>query len=345
MPEKLPNSLFSKIRGNLVYLLIVFPVILIILVLIFLDILFRAFRQADYSDLVLALGLFLLSAILITTKYWVLLDGKVGFTRLLRSDGLSYFINQFIPIPTEALRVTGLHLIADAETGWASAMIILDFLLNFFMRLVACVVVLQLPAVHKPHIKILSSSVAFLVMTGILIWFYNNPEKVRTLIRSILFRVPFVKKEEANRYAVNLAEALRTVRIGQLVTAWLISLAIWVLFAAFFYEGLAIFNISLPFLQAATMALLALILSPPSTPIMIIFQQIVVSVGLLALKVTSPEYVIVYAFIIQGIQIFVWLIPAIWAVTSTKTTLAKLTGSAQEYMPRIRFKRIEGRDH
>jgi hypothetical protein len=280
-----------------------------------------------------------LSSILITTKYWLLLDRKVGFTRLLRSDGLSYLINQFIPIPTEALRVTGSHLIANTETGCASARIILDFLLNFFMRLVACVVILQIPAAHKPHIKLLSSGLVFLIMTGILIWFYNNPEKVRTLVRGILIRIPFVKKEGAEQYAINLADALKSVRLGQLVAAWVISLAIWILFAAFFYEGLAIFNISLPFPQAATLALLALILSPPSTPIMIIFQQIIVSLGLIAIKVIPPEYAILYAFIIQGIQIFVWLIPAIWAVTTTGTTLAKLAGSAQDYLPVIRIRR------
>jgi Lysylphosphatidylglycerol synthase TM region len=339
MSEKQDSADRTKNQNRLSYFLVIPPAILVILVIVFIDNVGHAFRLADLSDLLIALFIFFCASLLISLKFRVLLDGKASFTRMLRSDGLSFFINQIVPIPSEALRVTGLYLVTGVDTGWASARMILDFLLNLFMRILAGIVILMIPAPHRPHIKLLSSGMIFIALTGVLIWFYNHPGQVRVLVKAVLSKVPFVKKENAARYAEDLAVSLQAIRLSQLAFAWALSLLIWILFAAFFYEGLAIFNINLPISQMLVVALLALVIAPPSTPIMIIFQQILVSIGLLALKILDLETVIVYAFILQGIQVLYWIFPAAWAMVTTNATFAKLAASAQDYLPSLRRKR------
>jgi uncharacterized membrane protein len=309
---------------------VIAPIVLLAFCVVFFRNLSVVFHSANLQNIGYAVGLFLLAAMLISLRYWLLLDKVVPFSRLFRSDGLAYFIVQFIPIPAQVFRVTSLYLSTQTDSGWVSAKAVLDFMLNTFMRLLAAVLVIMLLSSNSVHLRIILPSITLLGMTGVLIWLYRNPNMVEDKMGRILKRVPFIKDESATTFTKGLAEALKSVRGGQLAVAWLISMVTWALFALVFYQGLLALNLHLNANQALISVFLALTLSPPSGPLMIVFQQVVVTLGLRTLGYMSSDQAVGYSLLMQGVQVFFWLLVGTWAILSTNVRLKELAETAEK---------------
>lgn len=309
---------------------VIAPIVLLAFCVVFFRNLRIVFNSANLQNIGYASGLFLLAALLISLRYWLLLDRIVLFSRLFRSDGLAYFTVQFIPIPAQVFRVTSLYLSSQTDSGWVSVKAVLDFMLNIFMRLLAAVIVIMLLSSNSVHLRIILPSITLLGMTGALIWLYRNPNLVEDKMGGILKRVPFIKDESATTFTKGLAEALKSVRGGQLAIAWLISVVTWALFALMFYQGLLAIDLHMDSTKGLISVFLALTLSPPSGPLMIFLQQVVVTLGLRTMGYMSSDQAVGYSLLMQGVQVFFWLLVGTWAILSTNVRLKELAETAEK---------------
>jgi hypothetical protein len=251
---------------------VIAPIVLLAFCVVFFRNLSIVFNSANLQNIDYASGLFLVAALLISLRYWLLLDRIVPFRRLFRSDGLAYFTVQFIPIPAQVFQVTSLYLSSQTDSGRVSAKAVLDFMLIIFMRLLAAVIVIMLLSSNSVHLRIVLPSITLLCMTGALIWLYRNPNLVEEKMGGILKRVPFIKDESATTFTKGLAEALKSVRGGQLAIAWLISVVTWALFALMFYQALLAIDLHMDSIKGLISVFIALTLSPPSGPLMFFLQ-------------------------------------------------------------------------
>jgi uncharacterized membrane protein YbhN (UPF0104 family) len=129
----------KKVMGRRVWLVAGLVIVILALLGVFADIkkVFELISDMDWLILGAAAVGFVVSVLLITTRWRYILDFQPKFLSTLQADGISYSGKFFVPIPLAILRVVTLSMLTPMSISGASPGAVIDRLVGFIMRLIA----------------------------------------------------------------------------------------------------------------------------------------------------------------------------------------------------------------
>ncbi len=218
---------------------------------------------------------------------------------------------------------------------------LVDRLLEMMMRLLAFILVLILVAARSTDAN---TTATILISLGLfagaiagLAWIAKHRESVTNNLATWLGRLPRLNKAQIHSLTDNLLQGL--VYAGstrRLVTGFLISLVMWTCFLGFHYMTIAAPPEPLLFKQTLLIALIVLVVIPPSTPAMIgVYHTIVIGV-LVGLRLTDINRAVIYAILLHLPQLAIWLLAGTFAYSQSDVKFNQLLHATKEHAGQLK---------
>jgi len=210
---------------------------------------------------------------------------------------------------------------------------VVERLLEVIMRLITLIVLLTIftAGYADATLALLLGTILIVVTLGAISLLLKHREKVVSRLVVWLSRLPFLSRKQLRDNLNKLIQGLDAASSRQRLTVGLlISLIMWTFFLAFQYLALyAVPSIFMPWETTLAIALIVLIMVPPSTiPMIGIYQMIVIGL-LLALQVVNTTEATTYAIILFLPQMICWMIFGIWALFRTDVKFSDLLQAAE----------------
>ena len=279
------------------------------------------------GGLILVVGFILISA-----RWRFVLADKPKLTETFHADSIGYMVTVLSPIPGPAVRVVALTQSTKVPISSASPAMVIDLTLGVVMRLVAFIIAIVINlSLTQALFTILISSGLIVLVLGFVIWVARNPDKVLPAISGVLARVPGMRGERLEQTIFNLRAGLTSLSSTRsIIIALLFSIAMWSCFLIFHYLGFVAMPIDLATRDMLTLAAAALVILPPSAPAMIGVYQGVLVAFLILFRITDSSTLTAYAILVFAVQLFLWIILGIWALTRTHLRLRDLIRQSRD---------------
>jgi uncharacterized protein (TIRG00374 family) len=308
----------KKVMSRRVWLAIGFVILILALLGVFADIkkVFELISDVDLLILGAAAVGFVVSVLLITTRWRYILDFQPKFLSTLQADGISYLGKFFVPIPLAILRVVTLSMLTPMSISGASPGAVIDRLVGFIMRLIALgLTLIFISNVPLSPGLVLGGILLILALFGLTIWLVRNAEKILPKLAGFIARLPGMSEDSLQGIMSNLQHGLISVgSTRKLIIALLISLVMWTFFLFFYALSFFALGFRVNTNEIFTMAAAVLVVLPPSNPAMIgVYQGIIVAV-LLPFGYLDVTEATAFAILIFVVQFIIWFILAIWGL-------------------------------
>lgn len=160
-----------------------------------------------------------------------------------------------------------------------------------------------------------------IVLFGGLIWLVNHLDQTAHWL-SLMPRI------DEKRVRGTLTEVQKAVDSAgssrSLLFSLLYTLVIMLCFTLFHYLVWAAFPLDLPWRKMLTLSLAALVVVPPTAPLMIGAYQGLLVGTLAVFRVLDASSLMAYAILVQAMQIIFWIIVGVWVLFRTKNSVRDL---------------------
>jgi len=319
------------ITVGLVILLIIFLFLLVDVGAV-IDIL----RQADWGLLLLGVPFLLLCYLLLLIRWRYLLANAPTLKETAHVLFSGLMVSITTPIPNSPFRVVAISRTTDVKATTATSSIAVEYLDSFILRLIGLTLgaVLFLGQLRGGENTLVIGLGTVILLVAVLFLLVSKRERIAAPLTRALARVPRFGEERAERASsavVDLLEGTGTPK--DFGVALLISLAYWVCALVFYYLALQALGLEsrVPLLLVA---LGALFLVPPASPMMPgIFHSVLIA-PLVAVKWLSAESATAYAVVLHAIMMVVLIILGTWGLSRMDLNLGELMAEIRQYVQR-----------
>lgn len=289
-------------------------------------------RLTNWKTMLIGGLILIVGFIFISSRWRFVLPDKPKLLETFHADSIGYMFTVLSPIPGPAVRVVALTQSTKVPISSASPAMIIDLTLGVIMRMVAFIIAIVINlSLSRALFTILIGSVLIVVVLGIVIWVARNPNKFLPAISGILSRIPGMKGDRLEQSIFNLQAGLTTLRSTRsIIIAMLLSIVMWGCFLIFHYLGFVAMPINLVTRDMLILAAAALVILPPSAPAMIGVYQGVLVGFLILFRITDSSTLTAYAILVFAVQLFLWIIFGIWALTRTRLRLGGLIQQSRD---------------
>jgi uncharacterized protein (TIRG00374 family) len=291
--------------------------IFLLLSLVDMGAVFDLLRRADWRLLLAATGFLLLCYGLLAVRWRYVLANQPGLAKTshILSSGLMFSI--ITPIPNSPFRVVVMDRTTPVKATAATSSILIEYVLSFILRLVglALIVVLWVGSLRGAERPLVVGAGVVGLMVLLLFVVFSRAEQIAPILARALQRLPRIDAERAERISSTAVEGLASMgsprRFG---VALLLSLAYWLCALAFYYLALQALGLESR-VPHEVLAIGALFLVPPASPLMPgIFHSVMIA-PLVALKWLEAEPATAYAAILHAVQMVCLIVLGVWGLS------------------------------
>lgn len=323
-------------RQILISLGLVILIIVLLFALVDVGVVFQVLLKADWRFLLLGTGCLLLAYGLITLRTRYLLSSQPGYLDTLKVDGSGFMLSILIQIPNSAYRVLVFNRTTSVEIPKATSAMVVEIFQGSISRLVALALAVGLLAadLRGAEQPLVLGVILVGVLLAVLFWSVGHTEQIEPKLAGGLERVPHVDEDRAGRISSTLVGGLESAgsprRFG---VAFLFTLGLWLCGFAFYFLAARAFELDVP-IPYFLVALVTLILAPPSSPLMAgIFHGLVVA-PLVALNLLGVEAATAYAVLVHAIQMVCLLALGLWGLSQMDINLGELLAELRKRVGR-----------
>jgi uncharacterized membrane protein YbhN (UPF0104 family) len=291
-------------------------ILLLLLTLVDVDAIFDMLRYADWRLLLLAIACLLLSYGIFTLRTRYLLSNKAGFLETLHVDNSGFMLSILMQIPNSVYRAIALNRTTPVEMSRASSAVVVEFSQGTILRLIGLVLVVVLLAgdIQGNEEPLLVGVGIVGLLLAILFAAVSYGEQIEPRLTEGLAYVPLVDKRRASGISSAVIGGLRNAGSpGRFAIALLLSLGYWAFGLGFYYFTLRAFELDVPML---IVALTALIIAPPFSPMMPgIFHGLLIA-PLIGLQLLESAQATAYAVLLHAIQMIILIVLGAWGIAS-----------------------------
>lgn len=290
-------------------------------------------RGADWRWL-LAGWIFLLLGIgMISVRWRYLLHQSPSYSQVIKSDGMSFLTTSLSPVPAPALRVLTISQISQVTISQSTTGMLIERVIEQILR-VACLL-LALLFFSRSLISplALSANVVGIILILLLVfWLLRSPSRASDLLSNWVGRIPKLDESRARGFINSLVHGfIMAGSPGRFITAFLISLAMWVSFLGFQIMILLALGQELSFLKLVGLALATLAVVPPSAPAMPGLYHGIVIASLGILGILDASTITTYAILSHILQLSIWLPLGVWGFLRTDLRLQELLVTGKKF--------------
>lgn len=311
-------------------LLITIGLVVLLIVLLFtlvdMEAMFDLLRQADWRLLLVGTGFLLLCYGLLAIRWRYVLANQPSLVKTLHilSSGLMFSI--ITPIPNSPFRVVVMDRTTPVKATEATSSILIEYVLSFILRLVGLALgtVLWVGSLRGAEWPLLLGAGVVGLMVVILFALFSRAEQIAPILARALQRLPRIDSERADRISSAAVQGLASAgsprRFGG---ALLLSLAYWLCALAFYYLTLRSLGLESR-VPHEVVAIGALFLVPPATPMMPgIFHGAIIA-PLVALKWLGAEPATAYAVLLHSLQMLCLIVLGGWGLSRLDLSMGEI---------------------
>jgi len=201
-----------------------------------------------------------------------------------------------------------------------------DYLLSIVSRFISIFfLVILIPTVLDSIWSLVGSTLMVVALLAGLVWLVNHLDQAFTVLARWLGAMPRMSEEGVRHTLEQVREGLETAGSTRgLLVGLLYSLGILFCFTLYHYLAWAALPLDLTWRQMLVLSMAALVVLPPTSPLMIGIYQVTL-VGALALfRIVDINILTAYALLVHGMQLIFWLSAGSWALSRTKISLRDL---------------------
>ncbi len=272
----------------------------------------------------------------ITVRWHYLLVQKPDWLKLFQGDSIAYMINMITPIPVMVSRSVTTNLTTPVSIPQGTSAVVVDRLVETMMRVLVFVLAIVLLAAQLANANTYGTILVYLGLFALaiagLVWIRNRHELVTDKLSAWLGRLPHLDEAQVRKTVGNFLQGLAYAgSTRHLVFGLLISIVMWTFFAVFQYLVLGAVPSARPATDMLLIALVVLIVIPPSSPAMIgLYQAIVVGV-LAGLGLMEINGAVSYAILLFLPQMVIWLVLGFVALRINHIGFARLVQLVRDH--------------
>jgi uncharacterized protein (TIRG00374 family) len=323
-------------RQILISIGLVILIIVLLLALVDVGMVFSLLLQADWRLLLLGAAFLVLCYALITLRSRYLLANQTGYRETLHVDSSGFMLSVLMQIPSSAYRVLAIDRTTSVEMPQATSAMVVEILLGSITRLLALALAIVLVAadLRGAEQPLLLGLILLGLLLAILFWSVGHTEQIEPKLAGGLERVPRIDEERAGRISSMLIRGFESAgsprRFG---VAFIMTLAFWLCGFAFYFFAARAFDLDVP-IPYLLIALVALVVAPPSSPLMAgIFHGLVVT-PLVAFNLLEAEPATAYAVFIHAVQMVCLLALGFWGLNRMGVSLGELLAEMRKRVGR-----------
>jgi len=232
-------------------------------------------------------GVYLLLGLIITLPFFLLLGREIawgqtiGYFDTLYVDGSGYMFTILMQFPNSALRVFAINRSTEIEGSVTTSALTIEIMAGWLVRFLGVIFTVVLVAAdygdsQSPMLISLAMVVFALFLLFILV---RNLERIRPYLVRGLTHLPRISAERAERLTITITNILEHIAsIRRFGIATVLTILIWIFGLLFYLYSFNSMNVELtkPHLFVA---LAAMIVAPPTSPMMIgVFHGAVIAI-------------------------------------------------------------------
>jgi|GEM_PF-2534228 len=319
-------------------LLITVGLVILLIILLFLLVDMGAvidmLRQANWGLLLLGVPFLLLCYLLLLIRWRYLLGNSPTLKETQHVLFSGMMLSIITPIPNSPFRVVAISRTTDVKATTATSSIAVEYLDSFILRLIGLTLgtVLLLGNLRGSENTLLIGAGAVILMVAALFLLVSQRERIAPPLTRALARVPRVGEERAERASSAIVDFLAgTGTPKQFAVALLISLAYWVCALVFYY--LAVLGLGVESrVPLLVVAIGALFLVPPASPMMPGLFHSVLIAPLVTLNWLSAESATAYAVVLHAIMMVILIVLGAWGLSRIDLNLGELMAEIRQYV-------------
>jgi uncharacterized membrane protein YbhN (UPF0104 family) len=287
---------------------------------------------AEKDELLLGIGLLIVSYGLISVRWRYLLGNRTGYLHTLKVDTSGYMLSILMQIPNAAYRVVAISKTADVKMSRATSAMVVDFLVGTTLRFIVLilVVVLIIGDVGGESSSLFFGAGILALLLGLLFGLVSRGEQIVPISARMLRRVPRVSEERAEHTASSVIGSFS--RVGsprQYFAAFLLTGFSWAAAFAFYLLTITAFNLDLG-IANYLVALAALVIAPPSSPLMIgVFHGLMIA-SLVGLGLMNNEVATAYALLLHAFQMIILVLLGAWGLSRLDMNLREVLAETRQ---------------
>lgn len=270
----------------------------------------EAALATDWSEWAVGVFFLILAYALLPLRTRFLVDGEAGYKEALYADAGGFMFTILMQIPNAPFRALALNRSAGVDAGTTTSALTLEILSGWLVRGLAFAMAVAFFAADARDAQrpLLNSILLVSALFILLLILARNSQRVQNLLGSILVYVPRIDDDRASTIAVKTGDALQQMAsVRRFGLAFLMTLLIWLASFAFYFFSFESMNLETDN-AALLIALAALVVAPPTSPMMIgVFHGAVIAI-LGTLRLLEVDDAAGYALTLHLIQIIIILI-------------------------------------
>lgn len=284
-------------------------ILIITLVLLLVDIpaAIEAARASDWSEWAIGLIFLLAAYTMLPLRTRFLVGRDVSYKEALYADASGFMFSILMQLPNAPFRALALNRSADVDASRATSALTLEVITGWLVRglVFAMAVALLASDARDAERPLLNTIIVGVVLLALLIILARNSQRVQPALQRGLVYLPKVDEGRATTVAQKAGESLQHMasmrRFGGTL---LLTMLIWLASFIFYFYSFESMNIEVeePHLL---IALAAVVVAPPSSPMMIgVFHGAVIAI-LGTLRLLDPDDATGYALLLHFMQIVI----------------------------------------
>jgi len=260
---------------------LVILIIFLLLLLVDFEAMWEGFLLTDWREYAISVGFLIVAYGLITWRTQFLLKKKLGYFDALYADSSGYMFSILMQLPNSAFRVLALNRSAGIDTSLATSALTVEVITGWLARSLALVFAIALVAADSGDAQ-RPILISILVVTGIIVLLFvlaRNSDRLQTPLANGLARLPRLSSARAEGMAAKITLTLGHIAsIRRFGMAFLLTALVWFFALLFYFFSFQSMNIDLT-VPHLFVALAAMIVAPPTSPMMIgVFHGAVIAV-------------------------------------------------------------------
>lgn len=289
---------------------LVILIILLLFLLVDFEAMWEDWQTIDWREYFLSAGFLLIAYALLTLRTRFLLQKELGYFDALYADSSGYMFSIIMQLPNAAFRALAFNRSAGIDATLATSALTVEILTGWMVRSLALVFAIVLVAAgsgdaQRPGII---SIVAVLLLIVLLFLLAKNADRIRAPLTRRLARLPRIDETRADKMAATITTTLGHIAsIRRFGIALFITLLVWISALAFYFFSFEAMNVELT-TPHLLVALAAMIVAPPTSPMMIgVFHGAVIAV-IGTLGMLNADTAAVYAIQLHFVQMVLLVI-------------------------------------
>ena len=310
----------SPRRQILRYIGLTVLVILLIFLLVDLKALIKNLYLTDWREYFVSVVFLVAAYALITLRTQYLLQRKIRYSDALYVDASGFMFSILMQLPNSAYRALAMNRSIGVDGALTTSALTVEVMVGLLVRSLGLVFAIVLVAADSGDAQrpLLFSILVVIALFLLMFAAAKNSERIRPYLARGLAYLPRISLEKAEKYSESICRTLAHIAsVRRFGFALFLTMMVWVMALLFYFYSFESMNIELtkPHLFAA---LAALIVAPPTSPMMIgIFHgTIIATLGTLGLM--NPDDAAAYAVNLHFIQMLLLIIMGLIGIRRLK---------------------------